>query len=432
MNQIISEKSIWESLKSKGTPPEKGTLLFTGGLMPVLNKLCEYYLKDIAQVGSFDKLVVGQYGGGKTHFLRAFQELANQEGFVTSFVALSNIDDYHDYTALLMNILQNIRLPSDSLDSDNERPPFALLKGAIKKKKLLFEERGMTDPEAGLEAWCDQLRFQNFPHPEYGKVLYKVIKANLDNDSDLVEIGLEWLQGIKLPANRKKALNVAAISGKANLNRHGLQLILSLFELIKESGFKGTCLLLDEAENAFNVKGKAKAMALGTLRNLGDKLSGRPMQSTCMLTAVTREVEDSFVDYMALQQRYARIGGPFSLENPSSPVIDLSRLPDTNLSILKDIGEKLIDLANRIYPNILDYEIEKQNIYFLAEHAESHDFDVNHRRLFVKTATWMIDNNIIHKGQSKLWIEDDIISLYKGQYEAVIANDQSDDLNISD
>jgi hypothetical protein len=184
-------------------------------------------------------------------------------------------------------------------------------------------------------------------------------------------------------------------------------------------------LLLDEAENAFNVKGKAKDKALATLRNLGDTLSTHEPKCTFMLTAVTREVEEGFADYVALQQRYARVAGAFSPKNPSSPVIDLAELPYDNLEILREIGRKLIDLANKIYPGILEYAVEQENLNRLAEYAESRSFDINHRRLFVKTATWLLDNNG-RNSDSKIWSDEQIKQIYDGQVSEILAQDKSD------
>lgn len=420
----MSERLIWELLKSKGTPPNRGVLSFTGGLDPVLDALRENYLQDLIPntLGSFDKLVVGQYGGGKTHFLRAMEEIASQEGFVTGFVALSVLEDYHELSSLLTKVFAGIRLPGPESDKEGA---FELLQGAVHKKRETLVQAGMPDPDAGIEEWVKQLRFSNWPHPEYGKVLHKVLNALLSGDLDLVEIGLEWLQGVNLQADRRKVLGASSVTGKANLRRHGLQLLMALVSFIREAGFSGTCLLLDEAENAFNVKGKAKEKALATLRNLGDTLSTHEPKCTFMLTAVTREVEEGFVDYMALQQRYARVAGAFSPKNPSSPVIDLAELPYDNLEIMREIGRKLIDLANKIYPDTLKCAIEQENLDLLAKYAESRSFDVNHRRLFVKTATWLLDNNG-RNADSKIWSEEEIGQIYDGQLSEILAQDKSD------
>jgi bacteriophage exclusion system BrxC/D-like protein len=416
----MNEKLIWELLKSKGTPPKRGVLSFTGGLDPVLNTLRDIYLKDLIPntSGSFDKLIVGQYGGGKTHFLRAMQEIAIQEGYVTSFVALSNLEDYHEIQSLLTKVFGGIWLPGSG---EGKEGAFELIQEAVDKKRETFVQAEMPDPDAGIEQWIKQLRFSNWPHPEYGKVLNRLLNSLLIGDLDMVEIGIEWLQGINLQANSRKMLGTSSITGKANLRRHGLQLLMALVSFIKEAGFNGTCLLLDEAENAFNVKGKAKEKALSTLRNLGDTLSTHEPRCTLMLTAVTREVEESFIDYMALQQRYARVAGAFSPKNTSSPVIDLADLPYDNFKI----GKKLLDLAHKIYPDILKSELEQQNLDILAHYAESRSFDVNHRRLFVKTASWLLDNNG-RNAESRLWSEEEIRHLYDGQLSEILAQDESE------
>jgi len=70
-------RRIIDTVGANGTPPEYGFQFFTEGLDPYLSIIEDEYLGSyINQGGSAFKLVVGVYGGGKTHFLYCVRDIA--------------------------------------------------------------------------------------------------------------------------------------------------------------------------------------------------------------------------------------------------------------------------------------------------------------------------------------------------------------------
>jgi hypothetical protein len=69
-------KAIIHKLGSFGTPPEFGIEYFSVGVEQYLRVIEDEYLKDILKfnLSSF-KLITGNYGGGKTHFLYSVRNL---------------------------------------------------------------------------------------------------------------------------------------------------------------------------------------------------------------------------------------------------------------------------------------------------------------------------------------------------------------------
>lgn len=64
-------RRIVETVGAYGTPPEYGFQFFTAGLDDYLNIIHQEYLKTYIKEegGAAVKIVIGAYGGGKTHFL---------------------------------------------------------------------------------------------------------------------------------------------------------------------------------------------------------------------------------------------------------------------------------------------------------------------------------------------------------------------------
>ena len=89
LTQLVARRII-DRVGGPGEPPEYGFQYFTAGIDLYLSVIDEEYLTSlIRQGGSSFKMVVGVYGGGKTHFLLSVRDLAWKCNFVTSNVDLS-------------------------------------------------------------------------------------------------------------------------------------------------------------------------------------------------------------------------------------------------------------------------------------------------------------------------------------------------------
>jgi len=85
----IRARRIVNHLASTGTPPDEGVDAFTVGLDGLLGVLDEEYLAFLGQGLSAFKLVVGAYGGGKTHLLLSIRERAFRRGAAVAYLTLN-------------------------------------------------------------------------------------------------------------------------------------------------------------------------------------------------------------------------------------------------------------------------------------------------------------------------------------------------------
>ena len=92
-NQMLDSntaRKIIEIVGGQGNPPEYGFQYFTAGLDIYLNTIDEEYLRSfVRDGGSAFKMVIGAYGGGKTHFLYCIREIAWKYDYITSYITLS-------------------------------------------------------------------------------------------------------------------------------------------------------------------------------------------------------------------------------------------------------------------------------------------------------------------------------------------------------
>ncbi len=371
-------KAIIFRLGESGTPPEFGLDSFTVGLEPYLSVLENEYMDSILKMGmSTFKLVVGSYGGGKTHFLYCVRDLAWQCRYLVSYVPLSPVECPFDRLDLVYKrIVQSLTCPPSSFESlvnPADRGVEALLRVwyADVSAKLGGKEardeylKGLS----GIESTSFLLGIK-----------HSFLALDEGDEGEFSDI-TRWLAGEPLE----------------NLSRFGIiesltqqtafRFLRSLLQFTRLIGYSGTVLLFDEAERSISIAGsRAEKRALDNLRQLVDECGNTRFPSSMVLYAIpdVYQLLDKRGDvYEALKQR---LEGMFSTVNPSGVRIDLERLGMEPTDFLKTVGERLGRLYKNAYDvNIGDYAI-KRTAEVLADVCYGERYgDIGYRRIFIKT-----------------------------------------------
>ena len=104
-------RQIIDVLGQSGTPLSKGVSYYNVGNESLLNALDTHYLGSyLADGGAVFKLVVGDYGSGKSHFLYCLRDRAWERNFAVSKVDLSPRESPYDdqrrvYAAVASSII---------------------------------------------------------------------------------------------------------------------------------------------------------------------------------------------------------------------------------------------------------------------------------------------------------------------------------------
>jgi len=181
-------KAIIHKLGSFGTPPEFGIEHFTVGLELYLEVIENEYLKDMLKynLSSF-KLITGNYGGGKTHFLYSIRNLAWGQNYVTSYVSLSPTECPFDRLELVYKKI-----------AANIIPP---------QTQVGFEPTQGTGIEFLLKHWYNQAREQrdfvsrikNLESSSYTNALKAAVLSLISEDEDEFNGLVQWLKGEDIP-----------------------------------------------------------------------------------------------------------------------------------------------------------------------------------------------------------------------------------------
>ena len=371
-------KAIIFRLGESGTPPEFGLDSFTVGLEPYLSTLEKEYLDSLLKMGmSTFKLVVGLYGGGKTHFLYSVRDIAWQCRYVVSYISLSPTECPFDRLDLVYKrTVQNLTYPPSSFEnllSPADRGIEPLIR--IWYKDIISK----LDGEKEIEEYIKGL--SGVESASFLSGIKHVFRLLREGDEIGVSDIVRWLSGETIQ-------DISRFGITETLNQQtGFRFLRSLAQFIRLIGYSGTVFLFDEAERAISMAGsKAEKKALDNLRQLVDESGSSRFPGSLVLYAIpdVHQLLNKRGDvYEALKQR---LEGVFSTINPSGVKIDLEEIGIEPTLFLTRVGEKLGVLYNRAYCTEIENHLVKNRADVLADVCYKERYaDIGYRRVFVKT-----------------------------------------------
>jgi hypothetical protein len=370
-------RAIVNKLGSTGTPPEFGIEHFTVGLEPYLKVIEEEYLDGILKfnLSSF-KLITGNYGGGKTHFLYTVRDLAFRHNYCVAYVSLNPTECPFDKLELVYRgIAANLIAP---------RPADA--PAAVWDKGIESVVRKWHDDQRKLHDRTDSLRkyLETLPTTEstsFSNAARGAFTSLLAEDGEGFNDVIQWLKGEDVAKDVRVQHRISERIDKATAFR----VLRSLIQWVHAIGYTGLILLFDEAERGMSISSsRDKRRALDNLRQLVDECGNSRLPGAMVFYAVPDEnllLEGSGGVYEALKQR---LRTALNETNPVGVRINLEELGIEPAEFLKRLGARLAVLFEAAYELKLAEGKRDAIVRTLAELAVSaFAFDVGYRRLFV-------------------------------------------------
>ena len=259
---------IFESLR-KGLVPERGMDAFAVGIEA---RRAEIHRQlDLARDGEGTiKFLRGGYGCGKTFTARLAIADAQQKGFATSFVVVSDNDlHFHRFDDVYRKVMTELGTAScprgalgDILDRWIGSVEDALIDGGADADAAGFDETLRQRLEADLDAATRGAVPQDFV-----RVVQTVF--DLKQKGDAAEAGalVSWLCGSgNVGAGAKK---LAGIKGEVG-SRDALAYLRGVLEIVKAAGYKGLLIVIDEAETILRMRKDSRHKSLNGIRQIAD------------------------------------------------------------------------------------------------------------------------------------------------------------------
>jgi len=325
---------IIQSLRA-GVVPKRGLQHIQVGRVNEIKALLDD-LDSITNGGSAFRLIIGEYGSGKTFFIQLIRSIACEKGLVTAHADLNpdrriqatGGQARNLYAELMKNLSTRTKPDGNGIGSIVER--FISSARTIAEEKKESVESVIQKRLSSLSEYVGGYDFAN--------VIAAYWKGYENSNDNLMKDAIRWLRAeFSTKTEARQSLDVRNIIDDSNVYDH--LKIMSLF--VRQAGYSGLLVCLDEMVNLYkmtNVQARC-ANYEQILRILNDSLQGGSESLGFLMGGTPEFLLDTrrgLYSYEALQTRlaensFAKMQGVMDYK---SPALHLANLTQEDLYIL--------------------------------------------------------------------------------------------------
>ncbi len=294
--------------------------------------------------GSF-KAVRGEYGSGKTFFGRWLQERARGRQFATSEVQISETETpLHRMETVYRRVIERIAT------ADSGEGAFrGVIDGwfyALEQDVLADTSVVADDAEQLIERteglMESRLASVTKVAPAFSATLRAYRRALQAEDHALADGLIAWLSGQpNVAAHIRRAAGV-----KGDIDHFGASnFLVGLLVILRDSGFSGLLLVLDEVETLQRMRSDTREKGLNALRQWIDEVDAGHFPGLYFLITGTPAFYDGPQGIQRLAPLAQRLHTDFTtdgrFDNPRAVQI---RLPGFDTELLAEVGRKVRDI----------------------------------------------------------------------------------------
>ncbi len=357
MSQVAESREIVSALRA-GVVPRRGLPHFATGL-EALAKVVFEELDLVATGKGVSKWLRGEYGTGKTFAARYLCGEARARGFATAEVQISiNDTPLHQLETVYRRLVERLETAADGPNAFQ-----AIVDGwlyqlgeEVRRVKGLSED-DPTFADATEERLEDKLAELSRRNQAFAQALRGYHRALHAGEFATAQGRLAWLAG--QPHTDRSVMTGTGITGKVD-GQAALTFLAGVLMLLRQSGYRGLVVVLDEVETIQRMNAQTRMKALIELRHLMDMLANEELPGLYVLVTGTR---DFFEGYKGLKQEPA-LYGRVHVKFGDDPRWDNLRAEQVRLlpfdeDRLFKVGQRVRDLypteqASRIHEKVSD------------------------------------------------------------------------------
>src|SRR5262249_46478904 len=299
----------------------------------------------VAQGGAVFKAVRGEYGSGKTFFARWLQERAKRLRFATAEVQISETETpLHRLETVYRRALE--RLSTADCFAGAFR---SVIDGWFYglEEEVLAEGTVNAHDAGALAGRTEELLERRLAvvsknTPQFALALRAYRPAQRENDPATADGMIAWLAGqphVGAPAKR-----VAGLKGDVD-HFAALSFLQGLLLVLRDSGFAGLLLVLDEIETLQRVRGDVREKGLNALRQFVDEIDAGRFPGLYLLITRTPAFFDGPQGVRRLEPLAQRLHVDFRTDAQFDNLRAVQvRLPGFAHERLVEVGKKVRDL----------------------------------------------------------------------------------------
>lgn len=380
----------------------------------------QYLLEQVKEGRSFARFLNGEFGAGKSFFLKVLEEMAYEEDFVVAWVTVSNDVPFNKIDVVYKNIAKNLRCKTGtSLEHIIERWITNLKMMAFNETSNPQEQNRIID-----EAIRTDLRAAREHSNPFATAIESYNRLMNQGDYKTANFTMAWLRGdSNIPFTEKRKFGVKGDITKEN----AIDFLEALSIFVESIGYSGLVVLVDEAEFIMNLHtSKLRDIAYNYLRDIYDNCNMGKFQNSLFVFAGTPQFFDDpkkgVQSYEALYDRIADVLDTGS-QDMRKPVITLEGFTKENLI---DIAGKLMIMHSEVYKWNASDKISPILSKIVDIHEENAGLTGGKvtPRTFVRSFVSVLDT--VQQNQSFFKDPDSILQIF-GEREAELEEDFFDD-----
>lgn len=338
---IKDEKRIIDALK-KGNIPNSNISELCVGREKELTLFDEIFER-VNDDEAITKFIKGNFGAGKSFFLKALEEKAFQENFVVSWVTLSNDVRMNKIDVVYKAITKNLKCKTGTGLKNIVERWYTKLQSRVNMSDIDIARQNQIIGENILNDLEDCRQYSN----AFASAIESYIKALRTENYEIANNAMAWLTGdFNIPFTMKRQFGVKGDVEKEN----ALLFLKALSTFLKSLDYSGLVILFDETEYTMKLGSKPlRDNAYNYIRDIYDGCSSGEFDSTLFVFAGTPEFfEDEKKGIRSYHALSNRIKANFSeeLEDIRKPIIQLKGLNHPQLELL---GKKIIKMHEDVY-----------------------------------------------------------------------------------
>lgn len=326
--------AIIQSLKA-GVAPRSGIQHIQVGRVNEIEAINKD-IDRIAQGGSAFRLIIGEYGSGKTFFLSVIRAIALEKQLVSVNADLSPDRRIHASSGQARNLYSELMR---NMATRNKPQGNALT--AVVERFVNRAQQSATEAGVSVVSVIDErlsLIAEHVGGYDFAKIIEAYWRGHENNDDDLMSDAIRWLRAeFSTKTEARKALGVREIISDSSF--YSNLKIMSL--LVTQAGYKGLLVCLDEMVNLYKLSSTRARLSnyeqilwilndclQGTAEHLGFLLGGTP--------EFLLDTRKGLYSYEALQSRLAEnsFAQRAGVIDYSSPTLHLANLKPEEIYIL--------------------------------------------------------------------------------------------------
>jgi hypothetical protein len=365
MAPVVPESHAIVNALRSGLVPSQGLEHLVTGLEPLVEAVGQE-LDFVAGGRGASKWIRGEYGTGKTFAARYLCTQARNRRFATSEVQISiNDTPLHHLETVYRRLIERLETAADGPNAFQ-----AIVEGWLYQVgEEVTRLRGLTedDPafaDATEQRLEDKLADLSRRNPAYAQVLRAYHRATHDGDFATAQGLLAWLAG--QPHTDRSVLKSAAVRGRVD-GQASLTFLGGLLQLLRQSGYGGLVVVLDEVETIQRMNAQTRERSLNALRQLMDMLAKDELPGLYLIVTGTRDFFEGYKGLKGLAPLYQRVQVNFGdeprFDNLRAPQVRL--LPFTEERLLT-VGRKVRAIYPATHPERIEGRVDERFLQALV------------------------------------------------------------------